>query len=294
MQKIKLSKYVAFKDGFIPTTETFDKLKAGMYDIKVNQGQIYLAPMDFIQDDLMVLEDSFIEEILSEIKNFLGLLKNENDPRAKVFKKMNYIHKRGYLFHGPPGSGKTAIIMLVAAEMIKEGHLVLVAKNPDVLAAIVSEVREIEPERPIMLILEELDSIIYRYGEDGLASFLDGESQVNHVITMATTNKPEEIGEKFTNRPSRFDRVIYVDLPSEPARESYLKNVLSKFRDDYEALAKKLASQTDGFSIAHLRDLIFSVYALGNDIDETIGHLSSLSSIPATSIKQKKVGIIND
>ena len=68
--------------------------------------------------------------------------------------------------------------------------------------------REIEPNRSIIYIFEDIDSIIEHHGEDEILSVLDGEMQVNKVLNIATTNYPE-----------RLDRRIVGSAP--PVRPSY-------------------------------------------------------------------------
>ena len=63
-------------------------------------------------------------------------------------------------------------------------------------------------------------------------------------------------------RPSRFDRVFHVGLPTEAERREYCRRLLSRSgllkrisEDlDEEALAEEVASRAGGFTPAHLKE----------------------------------------
>jgi hypothetical protein len=78
--------------------------------------------------------------------------------------------------------------------------------------------RAVEPERQVVGILEDVDALIERYGESEYLSLLDGEAQVDNVVYVATTNYPERLDARIVDRPSRFDTIRYIGMPSAGAR----------------------------------------------------------------------------
>ena len=76
--------------------------------------------------------------------------------------------------------------------------------------------REIEPDRKIILILEDIDNFINvdKALLTKLLQILDGSNKLDNIITIATTNYQEKLEERIANRPSRFDRRYEIGLPS--------------------------------------------------------------------------------
>jgi SpoVK/Ycf46/Vps4 family AAA+-type ATPase len=130
--------------------------------------------------------------------------------------------------------------------------------------------------------IEDIDAIITRYGEASLLALLDGELQIDNVVTIATTNYPEQLDARFVNRPSRFDEIIYIGMPSAPAREVFLKKKNKRLASNSVELAKWVKA-TDGWSIAHMRELIVAIECLDNPFDETVERLKKMNDIKPNS-----------
>ena len=69
---------------------------------------------------------------------------------------------------------------------------------------------------------------------------------------IATTNYIEKLSPRFYNRPSRFDIVEFVDLPSIEERKIYLSTIEKSYTEEELTY---IINKTDGFSFAHLRDV---------------------------------------
>ena len=57
------------------------------------------------------------------------------------------------------------------------------------------------------------------YAESEYLSLLDGENQIGNVVYVATTNYPEKLDKRFTDRPSRFDVVQKISMPNEDGKK---------------------------------------------------------------------------
>lgn len=80
----------------------------------------------------------------------------------------------------------TCTLSLLTKTLIKDYNgIVIDGDDPDLIAAGLAMVRKIEPTRPIILMLEDLDSLIERHGETDFLSLLDGEDQIDNIITVA-------------------------------------------------------------------------------------------------------------
>lgn len=225
-------------------------------------------------DDLLYLPDSVSDEIITYVDEFWN--------SEERFRQYGYLWKRGILLYGPPGSGKTCTLQQVSKRLITLGGIVLFSDNPTTLSDALQTLRKIEPKRPVIVMLEDVDTIIENYGEHRLLPLLNGEYQVDNVIFIATTNHPEVLGRRFTNRPSRFDLVKKIGMPSAEARKFYLEATVKKANDTIDNIEEWIES-TEGYSVAHLKELLVSIKVFKTPFDEAIATLNDLiSSVPSS------------
>lgn len=220
-------------------------------------------------DQLLRLPDPTCDMLLKEFVDFWE--------RAPEMSRRGLLMKRGLLLYGPPGSGKTSALQLMAHHMIREmGGVVIMVNHAEITANALQLFRTVEPDRPVILVYEDIDAMVDRFGEPGLLALLDGEFQISGVVNVATTNYPEHLDKRFTDRPGRFDRVTLVGMPLPEARRAY-----------FEAKAPDVAAETrehwvdasEGWSIAHLRELIVAHLVLGEDASEVIARLSGMREV---------------
>jgi hypothetical protein len=263
-------------DAFFPCEKTEEKLPPGQYVVGFSDGKGYYFLKKTINlDDLIVLPDTRSEQVLNSINHFWT--------KEHAFREHGFLWKRGMMLWGPPGSGKTSTLQQLSKAIVEKGGFsVYVNGDPEFVAHGLAIMRRIEPDRPIIVMIEDIDAIIDRHGEAALLALLDGELQIDNVVFIATTNYPEQLDKRFVNRPSRFDEIIYIGMPSAPAREVYLaeKNPHLQKQD---SVLKKWVKATDGWSIAHMRELIVAVECLGNDFDETVKRLKDMNDIQPNS-----------
>ena len=273
---------------FRPANSTKNTLPSGMYRVLQDNMGIFFAKDEITSDSLMVLPDSKTQMIIKEIKNFRNL--------KEKYKKFGLLHKRGILMYGPPGSGKSSSIMLLARDMIKIGDIILMCQNPHLVSEALRIIRDIEPHRHVTVVMEDIDDVIRQHGEHLLLNVLDGDHQVDNVVFLATTNYIDQLPPRIINRPSRFDRLVEIGMPNEEARKLYFRNKTGDhiFKDG-DGKSHDLAALTEGMSLAHLREVIASIYCLDISVPETIGRLKKMANIQKTDygMIERKVGIHN-
>jgi hypothetical protein len=253
-------------DAFFPVSEVVKELPSGAYRCRSSNQGPYLEKMPIEIDSLLNLPDSAVETLLIEFKKFWTLREN--------FSKRGFTFKRGLLMWGPPGSGKTSAIWQMTQALVSAYRGVVVfVENPGLATTCISLLRRIEPDRPMITIMEDLDALVQQYGDHAFLALLDGETQISNVVHVATTNYPEYLDRRFVDRPSRFDTIMRVGMPSADARRVYFK---AKEPSLDSATLERWVRRTDDYSIAHLREVIIAIKCFDQDEDSVFERLDEM------------------
>ncbi|NHX38396.1 MULTISPECIES: CDC48 family AAA ATPase [Haloarcula] len=180
-----------------------------------------------------------------------------------VFESMDLEAAKGVLMYGPPGTGKTLLAKAVANEA--QSNFISV-KGPELLNKFVGEsekgVREVfskaRENAPTVVFFDEIDSIAGERGggttDSGvgervvsqLLTELDGIEDMENVVVVATTNRPDLIDDALL-RPGRLDRHVHVPVPDEEARRAIF-HVHTRDKPLADGVdLDDLASRTDGY-----------------------------------------------
>ena len=213
---------------YIPTDNSaiVDKVKPGVYDIKFADGLgHYMVQRSLHLDDILIFPSSIHKTVLDGVQKFWQ--------RREKFEEYGFAFKRGILLHGKPGCGKTCTINLVMKYVVEElGGVVLPLSNGGDLARyahfIPEMFRVIQKNTPIVVIFEDIENMCRGDVETELLNVLDGLDQLDNVVYLATTNYIEHLKERIINRPSRFDRRIYVPMPVYEDRLFYFSKKLKE------------------------------------------------------------------
>jgi chaperone BCS1 len=249
-------------------SETFKRLPAGMYACKRSLNGPFLTEMNTAIDELLELPDPAMDSILDEFRDFWL--------RESEFCKRGYVFKRGYLFYGPPGTGKTSLInRLVRHTIEKSDGVVIEVKSSHDAKMCMRMIREAEPDRGIVAVMEDFDSLIDDdYGDEtGFLSLMDGQDSINKVVYLATTNNKDAIPARFIDRPSRFDTLKYIGAPGAATRRAYLLSKEPSLVDTGEI--DRWVAASENFSLAQLKEIIIGVKCFGLNFDSVIARLNA-------------------
>eukprot|EP00468_Gymnochlora_sp_CCMP2014_P004147 CAMPEP_0167746918 /NCGR_PEP_ID=MMETSP0110_2-20121227/3981_1 /TAXON_ID=629695 /ORGANISM="Gymnochlora sp., Strain CCMP2014" /LENGTH=483 /DNA_ID=CAMNT_0007631739 /DNA_START=44 /DNA_END=1492 /DNA_ORIENTATION=+ len=167
--------------------------------------------------DSVILADGLSEEIYNDVIEFLET--------EKWYRTRGIPYRRGYLFHGPPGSGKTSFITALAGEIaydIASFSLMDPGLTDDSLAHAMSDI----PPQTLVL-LEDIDAA-FGNGDtnitfSGLLNTLDGVSASEERICFMTTNHIELLDPALM-RPGRIDKVYHLgDATDNQAHRLFMK-----------------------------------------------------------------------
>ena len=250
---------------YISSPETIPTIAPGVYKyVRYSNDRYAFQRQSVNVDELLVMPDSLSDQILNEIQSFLN--------KADKYLHYNFLHRRGYMFYGPAGSGKSSLVQQILKKIIDQGGIVLLCENPHLLEAGLVDLRRVEKDRFVVCLVEDIEALIERWGEKEILAVLDGESQINKVLNVATTNYPESLDKRIVGRPRRFDRVIKIDWPSAATRKHFFKHKLKI--DDAEL--DMWVNATDKFSFAACAELVISVKCLDKPFDVALKTLQGL------------------
>ncbi len=208
--------------------------------------------------DDIILPEAMAKDIRLSIDSFL----NNGD----LFRSRGIPYKRGILFTGAPGNGKTMLCKVIASQ--SGLPFILHSMNAEPYHSDIDDAFEQALElSPSIICFEDLDLISNSPAELGyLLNKLDGIEPLEGVLVLATTNKPEDIDPALRNRPSRFDRVYQIPFPDDHGRKQMLRKYFGNGFE--EALLDEVVELTDGFSMAYLKELFIYTTILSMDRNE--------------------------
>ncbi len=160
-------------------------------------------------------------ELMTDINKFVG--------DKHWYKKRDIVYKRGYIFHGAAGTGKTSFIMSLAKELNRTVHFLQLNNIND--SGIRNAFRSLPPQS--ILVVEDIDSA-FKKREDGsknikfsfstLLNCMDGVFATEDIITIFTTNHIELLDSALI-RSGRIDYKMEFERPS----HEYVKQFMDMF-----------------------------------------------------------------
>lgn len=260
--------YNHFKISGIFAKKAINKLLQEVLDLKLQQDKIkksntvgvWTNSKDYWQKEEdfepKLIENIILpekEEIIEDIESFLN--------SETWYKSRGIPYKRGYMFEGKPGNGKTSLAIALAKYFRKE----LYVMNPSGVGD--SELRDLfrSLTKKSILLIEDIDTTFskarnkkendIRFNFSTLLNCIDGVFSKEGVIVIFTTNHPELLDEALI-RKGRIDKTIKVSNPSNESILNYINNFYdSNFKlnidKDYHNLSM---AETQEVCLQHKQD----------------------------------------
>jgi len=200
----------------------------------------------------LILPDSLKQQIQNDFQQFFN--------SREIYERYKIPWKRGAIFIGPPGNGKTHTLKALINQLGRPCLYIRGFKSEDETEeANMSEVfKRARMTTPCVLVLEDLDSMIDKKNRAFFLNELDGFHANTGVVVLATTNHPEKLDSSILDRPSRFDRKYYFQLPADVERRAYIAKWNCELQQEMrvsEKVAAQVVCETHDFSFAYLKEL---------------------------------------
>src|SRR5579884_230830 len=227
----------------------------------------------------VVLEPETWEELRRQVLDFV--------PLEPAFRAARLPSRRGVILAGPPGVGKTLVFRALSSCLAGRCTVLwLTARAIGYPAAVPRLFALARSLAPALMLWEDLDLVV-RDREAGNASILgellaqlDGAGSSDGVITCASTNDPSVLDEALSSRASRFDRIIWLGPPSQPARLDMLRRFTAGV-PQMRADLRWVAGETAGLTGAELRELVVTAFAEAQREARASGQAHDGASAPA-------------
>jgi len=254
-----------------------ERVKAGQRKILVANGRSIPAPN--VSWDEVILPPGLREEIRSNAESFFK--------GHERYQNLGIPYRRGFLFTGPPGCGKTLTLKAMASTL--DATFITVLTRAEVQEDEVDYAFHLASKNvPAVLLFEDLDKLVNQSKHLSLSyllNMLDGLKVLDGVLVIATSNDPGMLDPALLHRPSRFDRVWKFSLPKYAQRLALLEHKGAAFFS--KSALEEAAHKSDGFSMAYVQEIIVNALleCAHADIVQTDAHL--LQSV-GTLKKQRK------
>ncbi|MDO9267455.1 MAG: ATP-dependent metallopeptidase FtsH/Yme1/Tma family protein [Sulfurimonas sp.] len=274
---------------------------------KVNEGRFkssleHSQPIVSIKSDVTFSDIGGISDVKIELEEIIDFMK-----KPKRYKSFGARMPRGVLLVGPPGVGKTMIAKAVANAAGVPFYYQSGASFVQIYVGMgAKRVHELfvaaKNNSPSIIFIDEIDAVGKK--RDGqrndereatlnqLLTEMDGFENSSGVIVIAATNKIDVLDSALL-RAGRFDRRVFVELPTNKERASILSKYLDKVPHDLDV--NSIANMTVGFNGASLATLVNEASLLAirqHDFQVTIEHFHQVKD--KVMFGKKKLQILSE
>jgi len=154
--------------------------------------------------DEVILDPEMKQHLIEDVQGFF----NSKD----LYQELAVPWKRGMIFHGVPGNGKTISIKALMSSLYARPDAIpsLYVKSFETCQGPQYSIRSIfsqaRASAPCLLIFEDLDSLVTKDTRSYFLNEVDGLESNDGILIIGSTNHLDHLDPAISKRPSRFDR----------------------------------------------------------------------------------------
>jgi len=203
-----------------------NRLEKGIYNLIIRPGESAFSPpiISFELSNDYKKGVRLNTGIFKECRDFFNEFFDESLVKARSV--LNMKNKLGVMFNGDPGTGKTFLAGQIADEICSKYDAIalLVTKAVD-YSGLIDRIRQDDPDRTIILIIDEFEKTFDRYDTD-ILSFLSGAKERDNTIVIATVNDTSRLPSFITDRPSRFEKTFEFTFSDDNVLKSIITGLI--------------------------------------------------------------------
>jgi ATP-dependent metalloprotease FtsH len=268
----------------------------------VSEPEIPSSNVSAVKSNVRFSDIGGIGDVKEELEEIIDFLRN-----PKRYYSFGARMPRGVLLVGPPGVGKTMIAKAVAAEadvpFFYQSGASFVQIYVGMGAKRVSELfSAAKKNAPAIIFIDEIDAVGKKRGGERnderegtlnqLLTEMDGFEETSGIVVIAATNNIDVMDSALL-RAGRFDRRIFVELPTASEREAILQKYLRQIPHDLSIA--DIAKMTVGFNGASLAALVNEAALLcmrQNEIQVKLEHFLAVKD--KVMFGKKKIAMLTD
>ena len=187
--------------------------------------------------------------IVKDMRNFIG--------QETWYRRMGIPYRKGYLFTGPPGTGKSSSVEALAGELGIPLYILNLAYLGD--SSLETAMIEMDNMGTAIILIEDVDTVqisrdhtnqTQKISLGTLLNVLDGVQAADNVILVMTSNHAEKLDPALT-RKGRVDQIIHFGLASEEQIQAAVNRFLPHVTLDQK---REVASWTRPLSMAEVQE----------------------------------------
>ena len=231
-----------------------ERHKTVLYNCAGTRWVRYAEPRRSRKTDSVILREGLLARTMTDMDRFLEC--------ADWYHKMGIPYRRGYLLYGPPGCGKSSLVMALAGKFSLAICMVNLS-NRSLDDDMLNQLFNAAPKKCAILI-EDIDLAFHadsRITISGLLNALDGVTAQEGRVVFMTTNHIERLSAALV-RPGRVDVRMYIGFADDvQVRQMFLRffpQAIEQAEKFTAALrARALESKLSGFSTAEIQGFLF-------------------------------------
>jgi len=217
-------------------------------------GTVRVHALEPVRREDVILPEATLDLLDRNIREFIA--------HRPQLKEAGMSAKKGLLFFGPPGGGKTHTVRYLASSLASHTTFLITAEQMGLLTQYLQMARFLQPS---LVVIEDVD-LIARDREsmrnpceesllNQLLNEMDGLREDAEIIFVLSTNRPEHLEAALVSRPGRIDQAIEFPLPDDEGRRRLARLYAGRATVTEESI-ERVVNRTAGFSAAFIKELM--------------------------------------